>query len=168
MRNKLIAAMLLLSIQINGAELDQGKDTSDNFCQFHMEMEPKEDSSKLDELVNQLEEYYQNESRENPVFKDLNSVFDSGERISFFEGLILEYDNLTNDQAMLEFIRTATGTIISSPEYCSESDNSYDVELMNPPSYVYQHPFLFVLVEELIPIIRYYMRKVGNLCSASQ
>ena len=68
MKNKLIAAMLLLSVQINGAELDQGKDTSDDFCQFHMEMESKEGSSELDELVNQLEEYYQSESR-NAAFK---------------------------------------------------------------------------------------------------
>jgi len=74
MKNKLIATMLVLSVQVNGAELDQIKDISDNFCQFHMETESKEDSSELNELVNKLEEYYQSESKKSQVFEDLNSV----------------------------------------------------------------------------------------------
>lgn len=160
MKNKLIAAMLVLSVQVNGTELDQTQDTSDNFCQFHIEIESKEDSSELDELVDQLEKYYQSESKESQVFEDLNSVFDRNERISFFENLISEYDNFTYDRAMLEFIRAAARTIIQSPQYRDELFDASDELFEDSPDYVYQPPFFYSLVEKLDPITRKYMKKV--------
>ncbi len=140
MKKKLIAAMLLFATQVNGMDI----------------------VDSIGDRVDELEGYYQSQSsvEENKALKDLNEVFDESVRKTFFQKLISKDINVTNDKALLEFIRSAATAIIRSPEYSHESSSS-DSE-WDSPDFVYKSPFLFTLVESLDPITWHYIRMVKN------
>jgi len=160
MKKKLMAAMILFAVQVNGMEETQvlvgGRLPNESMS--------VEGGYSPYERVNELEKYYKSESRKKGkcALQDLNEVFDEEARKSFFGKLVLEDKNLTNDRALLEFIRAAAKTIIHSPEYSDESlmDCSNDSVDESSPDFVYQPPFLFSLVERLDPITWHYIRKV--------
>ncbi len=160
MKNKLIAAMLLLAGHINGMEVVQLlEETSDSFLQFSMDIEG--DVSPQDR-VNELEEYYQSESKlkGNKALQDLNEVFSEEDRKSFFEELVSKMNDITNDAAMLDYINSAATSIIRLPEYDAESSDNSDESSMDSANFVYKPPFLFTLVEALEPITWVYIGRV--------
>lgn len=160
MKNKLIAAMLLLSVQVNGMEETQLYEIPENISYASKSIEGNDSPY---ERVNELEEYYQSESKIkfNKALQDLDEVFDEEVRRSFFEKLVSKNSYFTNDEALLKFIRTAATAIIRSPEYSDESPmDCGEGSFVDSPDYVYQPPFLFVLVERLDPIARHYMKRV--------
>lgn len=154
MKNKLIAATLLLTFNINGME-----ETST----FTPRLKEKKVFQILLPLeVSRLEKYYQSEAaiKYNHALQDLDKVFDKNKRKSFFMKLLKGKKDITKDEAMLRFICSAARAIIKSPEYGDESSDDGDDLLKNSPDYVYKPPFLFVLIEKLDPITRNYMRRV--------
>jgi hypothetical protein len=160
MKNKLIAAMLLLGIQVNGMEEGQSCEISEDISYGRESIEGNDSPY---ERVDQLEEYYQSESKikSNKALQDLDGVYNKEVRRSFFEKLVSRNNYFTNDEALLEFIRAAAIAIINLPEYGDEASiNCSDDAYVNSPDYVYQPPFLFSLVENLDPITWRYMKRV--------
>lgn len=155
MKNKLIAAMLLLTFNINGMD-----EVSTSTPRLHKK---EVFQILLPFEVSRLEKYYQSEAaiKSNRALQDLDKVFDKNKRKSFFMKLLKGNKDITKDEAMLRFICSAAKAIIKSPAYNEESsDDDGDEHLKNSPDYVYKSPPLFVLIEKLDPITRNYMRRV--------
>lgn len=158
MKKKLIAAMLLLATQINGMEeTNLLKEDSPNQALSIENDDSIEGSESPGDRVDELEDYYWAQSKVSgkEALRDLDRVFGENIRKSFFQNIILNNKDITNDKALLEFIRVAATTIIKSPEYSNERF-SY-----NPKNGVYKSPFLFSLIEALDPVTRHYMAKVA-------
>ena len=135
MKNKLMAAMLLLTFHINGMDKTQLSEASGASPQISMEVEGSsydnlsiEGNDSPESRVYELNEYYQKQSEldGNSALKNLEKVFDENERKSYFEQLVLYKNDITNDQAMFEFIRISATTIINSDEY--QEDPTYTWE----------------------------------------
>ena len=102
MKKKLLAAMLLLTVHINGMEnpIADPRQPGDKWHRFYL---------------------LQSDQKGNEVLKTLNKVLNENVRTNFFNEFVQMNNNATLEDAALSFIRSAAMAIIGSDVYSDKS-----------------------------------------------